>query len=50
MPAIIGLFIRMLGLSIVPLGWKLLRGLGFAAISYIGIEAALDKAKVYAFS
>ncbi|MEQ4308482.1 DUF2523 domain-containing protein [Pseudomonas syringae] len=50
MPAIIGLFIRMLGLSIVPLGWKLLRGLGFAAISYVGIDAALDKAKDYAFS
>ncbi|MFA0968794.1 MULTISPECIES: DUF2523 domain-containing protein [Pseudomonas syringae group] len=50
MPALIGLFLRMVGLSIVPLGWKLLRGLGFAAISYIGIDAALDKAKGYAFA
>lgn len=50
MPALIGLFLRMVGLSIVPLGWKLLRGLGFAAITYVGIEAGLDQAKNYAFS
>lgn len=50
MPSLIGLFLRMVGLSIVPLGWKLLRGLGFAALSYVGIDAALSQAKTYAFS
>lgn len=50
MPAVIGLFLRMVGLSVVPLGWKLLRGLGFAALSYVGIEAGLTQAKDYAFS
>jgi hypothetical protein len=50
MPALIGLLMRMIGLSIVPLGWKLLRGLGFAAFSYVGISAVLDKAKEFAFA
>ena len=50
MTVLIGLFLRMVGLSIVPLGWKLLRGLGFAAVSFVGIKAVLDEAKKYAFS
>ena len=50
MPAVIALFIRMIGLSIIPLGWKLLRGLGFAAVSYVGISAALDGLKDLAIS
>lgn len=50
MTALIGVFLRMVGLSIVPLGWKLLRGLGFAAVSYVGVEALLSQAKTYVFS
>lgn len=50
MPAVIALLLRAIGLSLVPLGWKLLRGLGFAAISYTGIKTGLDAAKEYAFS
>ena len=50
MPALIGIFLRMVGLSIVPLGWKLLRGLGFAAVSYVGVDALLNQAKSYVFS
>lgn len=50
MPAVIALLMRFLGWSVVPLGWKLLRGLGFAAVSYTGIKVALDAAKEYAFS
>lgn len=50
MAAIVGFFFRLLGLYAVPLGWKLLRGLGFTAFSYVGIKSVLDYAKDYAFS
>lgn len=50
MPALIGLLMRAIGFSVVPLGWKLLRGLGFAAFSYVGINLVLEKARDYAFS
>lgn len=50
MPAVIALFLRLLGAAIVPLGWKLLRGLGFTAVSYVGVSAALDQIKSLAMS
>lgn len=50
MPALIGVLLRAIGWSVVPLGWKLLRGLGFAAVSYVGIKTVLEFAKDYAFS
>ena len=50
MPALIGLLLRAIGWSLVPLGWKLLRGLGFAAFSYVGIQTMMDWAKGYALS
>ena len=50
MPALIGLFIRALGWSLVPMGWSLVRGLGFAAFTYIGVQAVMEWAKDYAFS
>lgn len=50
MPALIGLLLRAIGWSLVPLGWKLLRGLGFTAVSYVGIQSLMEWAKDYAFS
>lgn len=50
MPAVIAFLLRAIGVSIIPWGWKMLRGLGFAAISYVGIKAGLDTAKDYVFS
>lgn len=50
MPAVIALFMRMLGIALPALGWKLLRGLGFAAVSYVGLKVGIDAAKDYAFS
>ena len=49
MPAVIALFLRMLGASLVPLGWKLLRGLGFAAVTFTGVQLVMDNAKAYVF-
>lgn len=45
MPGVIALLWRLLGAAIVPLGWKLLKGLGFAAVSYVGVTAGLDAVK-----
>jgi hypothetical protein len=50
MPALIGLLLRAIGWSLVPLGWKLLRGLGFAAVTYTGVNLILNQAKDYVFS
>lgn len=50
MPIIVGLFLRAIGWSIVPLGWKLVKGLGFAAISYTGITIVMNQAKDFVFS
>lgn len=50
MPALIGLFLKAVGWSLVPLGWSLLRGLGFAAIAYTGVSTAMEWAKSYVFS
>jgi hypothetical protein len=49
MPAVIALFLRLLGASLVPLGWRLLRGLGFAAFTFTGIQLMMDQAKDYVF-
>jgi len=50
MPAVIALLLRLVGFSLIPLGWKLLRGLGFAAITFTGIQLFMDQAKTYVFS
>lgn len=50
MPAVIALFLRMLGISLIPLGWKLLRGLGFAAVTFTGVQFMMDEAKAYVFT
>jgi len=50
MPAVIALLWRLLGSAIVPLGWKLLKGLGFAAVSYVGVTAGLDAGKALIIS
>ncbi|UUC47477.1 DUF2523 domain-containing protein [Pseudomonas citronellolis] len=50
MPAIIVLLLRAIGWSLVPLGWKLLRGLGFTAVTYTGLKLVLDQAKEHLFS
>lgn len=50
MPAVIALFLRLLGVSLVPLGWKLLRGLGFTAVTFTGVQLLMDQAKDYVFS
>lgn len=49
MPAIIALFLKGIGWSLVPLGWKLLRGLGFTAFAYVGVSALMDQAKDFVF-
>ncbi|MFG3696291.1 DUF2523 domain-containing protein [Stutzerimonas stutzeri] len=49
MHLIIQLFFRLLGTAVVPLGWKLLRGLGFGAVTFTGIQFMLDDAKAYVF-
>lgn len=50
MPALITLFLRAIGWSLVPLGWKLVRGLGFAAVTFTGVQLLMTQAKDYAFS
>lgn len=50
MPAVIGLLLRAIGWSVVPLGWKLLRGLGFAAFTFTGVQLLMNQAKDYVFS
>ncbi|MFS2161110.1 DUF2523 domain-containing protein [Pseudomonas sp. Pseusp122] len=50
MPQVIALLVSFFGEYIVSLGWKLLRGLGVGAVSYVGIQLVLDQAKQYAFS
>lgn len=50
MPALIGLLLRAIGWSLVPLGWKLLRGLGFTAVVFTGVQSLMEWAKSYVFS
>lgn len=50
MPALIGLLLKAIGWSLVPLGWSLLRGLGFTAIAYTGVSQVMEWAKNYVFS
>lgn len=49
MPAVIGLLLQAIGWSLVPLGWKLVRGLGFTAVAYVGVQAFMDEAKDFVF-
>lgn len=50
MHALIAVFLKAVGWSLVPLGWKLLRGLGFAAVAFVGVSAMMEQAKDYVFS
>ncbi|OPD96939.1 hypothetical protein AO998_33960 [Pseudomonas aeruginosa] len=44
MPLLIGVLLRAIGWSLIPLGWKLLRGLGFTAVAFVGVKAVMDQA------
>ena len=50
MPALIGLLIRAIGWALPGLGWHLLKGLGFAAVTFTGVSLAMDQAKAHVFS
>ena len=50
MPALIGLFFRALAWALPGLGWHLLKGLGFAAVTFTGVSLAMEQAKAYVFS
>lgn len=50
MQLVISLFIRLLAAALPSLGWGLLRGLGFAAVSYVGVSTAISSAKAYVFA
>lgn len=50
MPLLVGVLLRAIGWSLVPLGWKLVRGLGFAAVTYTGVNLVMNQAKDYVFS
>ena len=50
MQIVIQLFFRLLAWAIVPLGWKLLKGLGFAAVTFTGIQLFMDEAKSFVFT
>lgn len=50
MPVVIQLFFSLLGSVIVPLAWKLLKGLGFAAVTYTGVHLMMEEARDYVFT
>lgn len=50
MQLLIPLFLRALAWALPGLGWSLLRGLGFAAVTYTGVTAVMSFAKDYVFS
>lgn len=50
MPALIALVLRMLAGFLPAMAWNVLRGLGFAAVSYVGVSAGMDFAKNYVMS
>lgn len=50
MQLVLRMFFALLGANLVPLGWKLVRGLGFAAVTFTGVQVLLETAKSYAFS
>lgn len=49
MQMMLKLFFLILGQNVVAIGWKLLRGLGFAAVTFTGVQIMLEYAKEYAF-
>lgn len=50
MSMLLRLFFVILGENVVAIGWKLLRGLGFASVTFAGVSVLLDSAKDYAFT
>lgn len=50
MHIIIQLFFRLLGVAVVPLGWKLLKGLGFIGVTYTGVHLIMEQARAYVFT
>lgn len=50
MQLIIGLFIRLFAAFLPSMVFSVLRALGFAAVSYVGVSTAMDFAKSYVMS
>lgn len=50
MHLIIQLFFRLLGVAVIPLGWKLLKGLGFIGVTYTGVHLLMEQARDYVFT
>ncbi len=50
MHLILGLFFRLLGVAVVPLGWKLIKGLGFIGVTYTGVHLLMSEARAYVFT
>lgn len=50
MQLIIGLFIRLFAAFLPSMVFSVLRALGFAAVSYVGVSTAMDFAKGYVMS
>lgn len=50
MQVLLRMFFLLLGENVVAIGWKLLRGLGFAAVTFTGVSVMMETAKQYAFS
>ena len=50
MQLIIGLFIRLFAAFLPSMVFSVLRALGFAAVSYVGVSTAMDFAKDYVMS
>jgi len=50
MHLVIQLFFRLLGFAVVPLGWKLLKGLGFIGVTYTGVHLMMSQARDYVFN
>lgn len=50
MQLIIGIIIRLVAAALPSMAWGLLRGMGFAAISYVGVSTAISGAKTYVMS
>ncbi|MCY1287269.1 hypothetical protein D9M69_494030 [compost metagenome] len=49
MSVVIQLFFRLFAWAVVPLTWKVLRALGFTAVTYVGVSVFMDQASAYIF-